>query len=141
MHTTYEVGGPFAVKDYYKKFLEICMRSCTDFGELVDKKTRERHNRAMTSCHKLQLELFKLEDKGSSVVLKLLEHEDERVQLSAGAYCIHAQIHVPFAIEKMKHIEATSKYCMMRVVARMTIECCEPWDKTVDPEGSGGPVP
>ena len=115
------------MKDYYKKFVSCCLRECTDFNELTDIIKRVRHNRAVAANHKLQLELFKLEDKGGPVVLQLLEHKDDRVRLSAAVYCLYAQIHVPLAKEILSEIEKYTQHPMLVFNATIALNDCKPW--------------
>ena len=129
------------MRDIYEYFISCCMQRCYSFEELVDKKIRRRHNVAMDRIAMIEKEIYAQPDHGSSIIENLLDSEDERVRLSAGAYCIKAQILMEKSTETLKYIAESSKSRYMRVSAMGAMAYCKPWEGLTGGQGDGSVVP
>lgn len=115
-------------KDYVALFCKLEARTPSTDAELLDAKLRRRQNKAATEIHKLKMELFARPDKGAPVILQLLQSEDPRVRISAGAYCLQAQIHEKLGKRALKQIAADPALDpYLRFHASMCIEYCAPY--------------
>lgn len=115
-------------KDYAALICKLESRTPSTDAELLDAKLRRQQNKAATEIHKLKMELFARPDKGAPVILHLLQSEDPRVRISAGAYCLQAQIHENLGKRTLMQIAddpALDRY--LRFHASMCIEYCWPY--------------
>ena len=81
------------MSDSYTQYVRYATQTYRTFDDQENPHLRQSHNQAMMGLHKLELnELFVTADKGAALVSRLLKHEDERVRMSAAAYCIKAGI-------------------------------------------------
>lgn len=115
------------MKEYYAMIVECCMSRCCTFEDLGDKRKRRLHNKAMDRLAKIEREMYIQSDRSSGLVLELLKHSDERVQLFAGAYCIHAQVHAEEGVQILSQIRDCSSSKYMRVSAGQNIDYCVPF--------------
>lgn len=110
------------MKNYYDAYVELNLKVCQTWDEIADSKCRRKHNRAMTRIYELDKTMVQESDRGVDIVLRLLAHEDERVRMCAGSYCIFAQIHVEAGKEALASIAKTSESSYMRLVAKQNLE-------------------
>lgn len=115
------------MKDYYNIFIQCSMSRCLSFDDLIDKKRLRIHNKAMDQLSSLQKEMFMESDKCAGITHELLIHEDERVRIGAGAYCIHAQILIEEGVNTLIEIRDNSKSKYMRVSAGQNLDYCMPF--------------
>ena len=97
------------MKNYYDLFIHYCMLTTSSIPELKDKKRLRVHNKAMTELYKLQEEMYGEPEHCSKVVQDLLLHEDDKVKVKAGAYCLNNDVHRERAIDILSTIVKTSK--------------------------------
>ncbi len=117
-----------ASKDYYALYVKHNAKTMRSLDDLADPKLRRKHNKAMSELHKLNMEMFVMPNKGVHIVTRLLRHEDPRVRISAGAYCISAQVMVDEGKHVLKKISADpSLDRMYRFDAENCIEYCKPY--------------
>ena len=109
---------------YRKKFIENCLKICSD-DEYADKIRVRQHNRAMTVLEELYHTMFEHEDHCEALAMELLHHEDEKVRLGAGAYCLKAGIHNDLALQVLTHLQNTSTDKMLSASAACTIMFCK----------------
>ena len=114
-------------KDYVALIRKLEARTFSSIDDLADPKIRRRSNKAGTEIHKIRMELFAKPDKGTPVILKLLQDQDPRVRTFAGAYCIQAQIHEDLGKQVLAQIAAdTSLDKLHQMSARDCIRYCTP---------------
>lgn len=114
------------IETYRKKFVTYCLKICSH-EEYADKNRRRQHNRAMTILEDLYHTMFAHEDHCEGLAMELLHHEEEKVRLGAGAYCMKAGIHTEQAIQVLTLLKEISTDKMLRVSAACTIAFCEPF--------------
>lgn len=115
-------------KDYVALYRKLEEATHSSFDEFADPILRRRANKAGKEIHKLNMELFARPDKGAPVILKLLQDNDPRVRIGAGAYCIMAQIHEDLGRNVLSQIaEDSSLDKMLRFHASSCIEYCKPY--------------
>ena len=118
--------------DFCDQYIHYAMQTHRSFQELGDPQCQKSHNAAMKELHRLEYEvLFLSPDKGARLIADLLKHHEERVRISAAAYCLKAEIYpirsrlVLFCLSKSP--TATS---YIRAEAAQCIKFCRPY-KTV----------
>ena len=115
-------------KDYVALYHKLEERTLCTLDDLSDPKLRRRNNKAMTEIHKLNMELFARADKGVPIILQLLQSENPRVRITAGAYCLQAQIHEDLGKKVLKQIAADSSLDkLLQWNARDCIKYCRPY--------------
>ena len=115
-------------KDYVTLYHKLEERTLCTLDDLSDPKLRRRNNKAMTEIHKLNMELFARADKGAPIILQLLQSENPRVRITAGAYCLQAQIHEDLGKKVLKQIAADSSLDkLLQWNARDCIKYCRPY--------------
>lgn len=115
------------MKDSYGRFVELALRCASSWDDLVDKKLHRRHNYAMSRLYELEKAMYETDDRGAGIALRLLSHESERVRLSAGAYCILAEVHVEEGRQMLAHIYAHSNSGFLRLSASNCLDYCKPF--------------
>ena len=83
----------------------------------------------MTVLEELYHIMFKCEDRCEALAMELLHHEEEKVRLGAGAYCLKAGIHKELAIQVLTCLQHTSTDKMLTVSAACTIAFCKPFSQ------------
>ena len=115
------------MKDHYERFAELAVRCACSWDDLVDKKLHRRHNDAMTRWHELTKVMYATEDRGAQIALRLLSHESERVRLSAGAYCLLAEVHEKEGRQILVQIRDHSDSGYLRLEAANCLIYCKPF--------------
>ena len=81
-------------KDLYTLIVQYAIAKSLSYDDLADPVLVRKANRIGAKLRKLDQELFASSDKGQEIIQQLLQHEDPRVRIHAGAYCIMAEIMV-----------------------------------------------
>lgn len=115
--------------DYYEEFVYYALLTCCKSHEYLDKKRIREHNRAMDKLMKIQKKMFAEEGHCRELTLHLLNHEDIRVRLGAGAYCLMADVNKEEAVQILQHIKLHDKDWMTRVCAANCLDYCRPFDE------------
>ena len=116
-------------KDYVSLFCKLKERTASTWDDFADAKLRRQQNKAGKELHKLSMELFARPDKGAPVILKLLQAEDARVRIGAGAYCLQAQIYEDLGRSVLVQIsEDPTLDRMLRFDAECCIKYCKPYN-------------
>lgn len=114
-------------KDYVALLRKLESRTISTLDDLTDAKLRRRSNKAGTEIHKIRMELFAKPDKGAPVILKLLQDQDPKVRIFAGAYCIQAQIYEDLGKSVLSRIaEDTALDKLLQIQASDCIRYCTP---------------
>lgn len=117
-----------ASKDYYALYIKHRSKTITNPNDFADPKLRRKHNKAMTEIHRLNMEMFAMPDKGINTIARLLQHEDPHVRISAGAYCISAQLLVNEGRRVLQKIATDpSMDSMCRFDAQNCLSYCRPY--------------
>lgn len=107
------------MKDYYNLFVALALQQCKK-EDYADKSKVKANNAAMTKQRKLRSEIQR---NGKEEVLStLLNHEDDRVQLSAAAACLDLNVYVEQAILTLKRISKASNDPTFRFSAKMLLK-------------------
>lgn len=89
------------MKDYYNIFADLCLQTCTQHDYRSTEKVL-KHNRAMTKIIEITKEI---DDTGNSAVFEeLLNHDDERVKLTAEYGCLRTNTSVKKACKELKRL-------------------------------------
>lgn len=115
------------MNDFHERFILDCRLICSE-QEYADKKRLLQHNQAMARLTKLQREMFAEKDHCCSLAYELLSHNEEKVRLIAGSYCLMARIHQEKAMQTLLAIEETSQDKMLSASAFSSLKYCKPFD-------------
>ena len=115
--------------DHYEKFVALCLDCALTIEDMEDKTKRKIHNRAMTELEQLSREMVKEPDKCADIVLRLLAHENENVRISAGAYCIQAQVHQRQGRAALKALARKAASPYLRLTAEQCLKYCVPFER------------
>lgn len=108
-------------KDYYELIIKYITCTYTSFDDLSDAKLRRKSNKAMDEVHKLKKELYATSDKGQPIIQRLLQHNDPRAKITAGAYCIMAEIMID---EGRSILHQVASDDLVSKALRFEAECC-----------------
>ncbi len=89
------------MRDFYNLIIELSQKTCFKDDYESKKKVRE-HNRAMTKLYNLKNEMNTSEC--SQILLKLLEHEDDRVVLNAAMLCVELKFNLKETKRKLEWV-------------------------------------
>ena len=117
------------MEGYYEEFVHYSMLTCCKAYEHLDKKRIRENNRAMDKLLKLQKKMFAEEGHCKELALRLLNHEDVKVQLNAGAYCLMACVNKMQAVQVLQHIKSHSNDGMTRLLASDSLNYCKPFNE------------
>ena len=125
------------MSDSYIQYVRYATQTYRTFEDLENPHFRKAHNDAMMELHNLEVnELFVTADKDATLVSKLLKHEDERVRMSAAAYCLKARIlriRAYFILFRLSRSRTVSGY--IRAEAAQCIKYCKPYGSKISREG------
>lgn len=107
------------MKDYYNLFVALALQQCRK-EDYADKSKVKANNAAMAKLRKLRSEIQK--NSKEEILSTLLNHEDDRVQLSAAAACLDLNVYVEQAILTLKRISKASNDPTFRFSAKMLLK-------------------
>ena len=107
------------MKDYYTLIVDLSMQLLL-VGDYDDKTKLRRHDRAMNKILKLQDEMMKVDC--DDVILRLLEHPEERVKLKGVVCCKRKKIFLEKAIEELEDVINNPKDPTMQYAAEKLLE-------------------
>ena len=108
------------MKDYYALIEGLSMQLICSKDDYEDKKKVKKHNMAMRKIYDLHKELYTTQ--GQEILLKLLNHVNEMVVMSAAMLCFMIGCNENEAVSALKIIARTSKDPIIRFDAEMTIK-------------------
>ena len=107
------------MNNYYDKIVELCKELLRDWDDCGDRKKVIMNNRAMNRLWKLDEKMNN--DDGKNVLLKLLNHENDRVVLTAAMLCIKMNFNVEETLKKIEYIKCNSQQSLLRHEAEMML--------------------
>ena len=123
--------------DLHTRYIHFASQTYRSFDDLENPNLRQSHNEAMRELHKMETaDLFVSPDKGAALISSLLKHEDERVRISAAAYCLKArifQIRSRLTLLRLSKNRTLSGY--IRTEAAQCMKYCKPYSVGVSREG------
>ena len=109
------------MKNYYNLFIKYSNQLCSK-DDYINKQKVKIHNKAMKNLIQIQREITNDIKNGAVVLIKLLEHDNEKVRLNAAAQCLQIGIQQEKAIEVLKKIENNSTDKLCQLDARMILK-------------------
>lgn len=79
-------------KDHYALIVKYATAKSLSFNDMADPMLRRKASKAAAEVRKLDQELLTSPDKGQKIIQRLLQHDDACVRITAGAYCIMAEV-------------------------------------------------
>jgi len=107
------------MKDYYNLIVDLSMQQLL-VDDYADKIKIRKHDRAMNKILKLQEEMMDIEC--DDVILKLLEHSEERVKLEGVVCCKRKRIYLDKAKEVLEDVINNPKDPTMQYAAEKLFE-------------------
>lgn len=108
-------------KDFYKRFIELCLRCDT-----YTKKGVKEHNKAVVELSRLFHDISDSSLYAEEIYSELMDHNDERVKSTAAAHSLALGINISKAKRTLFYIAKNSKEPLNRFNAEMTLEV---WEK------------
>lgn len=106
------------MKDYYNLFVELSLQQCTQ-NDYVNKRKVKARNAASKKLNELQGEMMR--NMSDDTLCALLNHEDDRVNVNAAAFCLNSGGLVARSILTLEKIIADSDDSAICFSAKMQL--------------------
>lgn len=106
------------MKDYYNLFVELSLQQCTQ-NDYVNKRKVKARNAASKKLNELQGEMMR--NMSDDTLCALLNHEDDRVNVNAAAFCLNSEGLVARSILTLEKIIADSDDSAICFSAKMQL--------------------
>lgn len=115
-------------KDHYALIVKYALATSLSFQDMANPVLRRKADKAAAEVRKLKKELLASSDKGQEIIQRLLQHEEPRVRLTAGAYCIMAEILIDEGRSVLDQIAADKAVSPeLQFEAQSCLKYCKPY--------------